>query len=124
LIALPTCKSTAPYVHFVRDSSGRIERVLHRREGDVMPTEGESDAGLFSLSQGAYMDLLETYAADPGTGGATGERNFLPFIPWAAARGAVATFDCTEPSEALGVNTPADLAAAERILRGRAGSSR
>ena len=89
-----------------------------------MPDEGESDAGLFSLALHAYTDLLATFAADPGTGGATGERNFLPFIPWAATRGDVVTFDCTEASEALGVNTPADLLVAERILRARSGSAR
>ena len=124
LVALPTCRSASPYVHFLRDPSGRILRVLHRREGDLMPDPGESDAGLFSLSLDAYMTLLETFAADPGTGSSTGERNFLPFIPWAAARGEVVTFGCTEPAEALGVNTPADLAAAEEILRRRSGSAR
>lgn len=88
-----------------------------------MPDPGESDAGLFSLSLDAYLTLLETFAADPGTGSTTGERNFLPFIPWAAARGEVVTFGCTEAAEALGVNTPADLAAAEEILRRRSGSA-
>lgn len=120
LVALPTCTAAAPYVHFARDSASRIVRVLHRREGDAMPESGESDAGLFSLSQHAYLDLLEAFAADPGSGCATGERNFLPFIPWAARRGAVVTFPCTEPAEALGVNTPEDLAAAERTLQQRA----
>jgi bifunctional UDP-N-acetylglucosamine pyrophosphorylase / glucosamine-1-phosphate N-acetyltransferase len=123
LIALPTSTSSSPYVHFVRDESGRIVRVLHRREGDAMPESGESDTGLFSLSQGAYLDLLGTFAADPGLGSATGERNFLPFIPWAAARGPVVTFPCTEAAEAIGVNTPEDLAVAERTLRERAGES-
>ena len=77
--------------------SGRIVRVLHRREGDVMPAVGESDAGLFSLSLAAYLELLAAFAAEPGTGTATGERNFLPFIPWASARGDVVTFPCTDP---------------------------
>ena len=122
-IALPTCRSSSPYVHFLRDPSGRIVRVLHRREGDLMPDLGESDAGLFSLSWDAYTTLLGTFAADPGTGSTTGERNFLPFIPWAAARGEVMTFGCTEAAEALGVNTPADLTAAEEILRKRSGSA-
>jgi hypothetical protein len=85
-----------------------------------MPEVGESDAGLFSLSQAAYLDLLGRFAAAPGTGSATGERNFLPFIPWAAARGVVVTFPCTEAAEAIGVNTPEDLAAAERTLQRRA----
>ena len=100
--------------------SGRIVRVLHRREGDVMPAVGESDAGLFSLSLAAYLELLATFAAEPGTGTATGERNFLPFIPWASARGGVVTFPCTDPSEAIGVNTPDDLEVVERTLRQRA----
>ncbi len=61
-----------------------------------------------------------TFAAAPGTGTATGERNFLPFIPWASARGGVVTFPCTDPSEAIGVNTPDDLEVVERTLRQRA----
>jgi bifunctional UDP-N-acetylglucosamine pyrophosphorylase / glucosamine-1-phosphate N-acetyltransferase len=118
-IALPTCTGPEPYVHLERDPSGRITRVLHRREGDTMPAVGESDAGLFSLSLETYLDLLGRFAADPGTGTATGERNFLPFIPWAGTRGEVLTFPCAEPSEAIGVNTPEDLEAVERVLRGR-----
>jgi bifunctional N-acetylglucosamine-1-phosphate-uridyltransferase/glucosamine-1-phosphate-acetyltransferase GlmU-like protein len=116
LVALPTCTAASPYIHFVRDASGRIVRVLHRREGDAMPDVGESDAGLFSLSQGAYLDLLAGFAANPGMGRATGERNFLPFIPRAAGQGSVVTFPCTEAAEAIGVNTPEDLAVVERTL--------
>ncbi len=120
LVALPTCTGPAPYVHLERDASNRIVRVLHRREGDTMPLEGESDSGLFSLSLPAYLDLLAKFAAAPATGTATGERNFLPFIPWASSRGDVVTFPCTEPSEAVGVNTPEDRASVERTLRRRA----
>lgn len=120
LVALPTCEGPSPYIHFARDASGQIVRVLHRREGDAMPEVGESDAGLFSLSLGAYLDLLPQFADDPGTGSRTGERNFLPFIPWAAARGAVETFPCEDAAEAIGVNTQEDLALVERTLRARA----
>jgi len=81
---------------------------------------GESDAGLFSLSLGAYLDLLPRFADTPGTGRSTGERNFLPFIPWAAAHGTVVTFPCEDPTEAVGVNTRDDLATVERTLRARA----
>ena len=119
LLAMPTCASVFPYVHLERDPAGRIIRVLHRREGDDMPASGESDAGLFSLSREAYMGLLPEFAAAPLAGSATGERNFLPFIPWVAARGSVETFPCTEAAEAVGVNTPEDLAVAERTLRAR-----
>jgi bifunctional N-acetylglucosamine-1-phosphate-uridyltransferase/glucosamine-1-phosphate-acetyltransferase GlmU-like protein len=120
LLALPTCTGADPYVHLERDASRRIARVLHRREGDVMPAIGESDTGLFSLSLNGYLDLLPEFASAPETGSATGERNFLPFIPWASSRGTVVTFPCTDPSEAIGVNTPEDLAIVERTLRRRA----
>jgi bifunctional UDP-N-acetylglucosamine pyrophosphorylase / glucosamine-1-phosphate N-acetyltransferase len=120
LVALPTCTGPSPYVHLARNASGRIVRVLHRREGDAMPAIGESDAGLFSLSLAGYLDLLRAFAAEPTTGTATGERNFLPFIPWASERGTVLTFPCIDPSEAIGVNTPDDLAVVERTLRQRA----
>ncbi len=120
LLAMPTCESAAPYVHLARDAGGHIARILHRREGDPMPEAGESDAGVFSLSREAYLDLLPRFAAEPVTGRSTGERNFLPFIPWVTRRGAVLTFPCLEPAEAVGVNTPEDLAATERTLRRRA----
>ncbi len=119
LLAMPTCASASPYVHLDRDAAGQITRVLHRREGDDMPASGESDAGLFSLSRDAYLALLPAFADVPLPGSATGERNFLPFIPWVAARGRVETFPCTEAAEAVGVNTPEDLAVAERTLRAR-----
>lgn len=124
LLAMPTCASAAPYVHLARDADGRIVRILHRREGDPMPEGGESDAGLFSLSREAYLDLLPQFAAEPVTGRSTGERNFLPFIPWVTRCGAVLTFPCTEPAEAVGVNTPEDLAAVERTLQRRAAEAR
>lgn len=124
LLAMPTCASETPYVHLVRDALGQITRVLHRREGDEMPESGESDAGLFSLSREAYLTLLERFAAEPDMGRATGERNFLPFIPWVARRGAVVTVPVTEAAEAVGVNTPDDLGLVERTLRERAREGR
>jgi bifunctional UDP-N-acetylglucosamine pyrophosphorylase / glucosamine-1-phosphate N-acetyltransferase len=118
-LVLPTCLQPDPYIHFERDGEGTIRRVLHRREGDSMPATGESDAGLFDLSRRAFLDWLPEYARSVDAGSGTGERNFLPFIPWAAARAAVTTFPCLDPEEAIGVNTPADLARVERYLRER-----
>ncbi len=36
-LVLPTVHRVSPYIHLQRDASGRITRVLHRREGDTMP---------------------------------------------------------------------------------------
>jgi bifunctional N-acetylglucosamine-1-phosphate-uridyltransferase/glucosamine-1-phosphate-acetyltransferase GlmU-like protein len=108
-LLLPTAVRDDPYVHLARDGSGRIVRVLHSREGDSMPPRGESDAGLFSLTREAYLTHLPAFAATADAGGSTGERNFLPFIPWLAQRAAVMTFPCMDPVEAIGVNTPSEL---------------
>jgi bifunctional UDP-N-acetylglucosamine pyrophosphorylase / glucosamine-1-phosphate N-acetyltransferase len=118
-LVMPTCRGEHPYVHLRRDGDGRIVTVLHRREGDSMPPAGESDAGVFDLSLQAYLEWLPRYAEAPAIGARTGERNFVPFVAWVAARGSVVTIPCTEPEEAIGVNTPDDLARLEAHLRGR-----
>jgi bifunctional UDP-N-acetylglucosamine pyrophosphorylase/glucosamine-1-phosphate N-acetyltransferase len=118
-LVLPTCRGASPYVHFERDSGGRITRVLHRREGDPMPDVGESDTGLFDLSRETFTDLLPQYAREVRPASATRERNFVPFVAWAAARTRVVTFPCTEPEEAIGVNTPQELERIETHLQRR-----
>jgi bifunctional N-acetylglucosamine-1-phosphate-uridyltransferase/glucosamine-1-phosphate-acetyltransferase GlmU-like protein len=118
-LAFVTCRTRDPYVHIERDPSGRIVRVLHRREGDAMPDVGESDAGLFDLSRQAYAVDLPAYAVAPQIGARTRERNFVPFVAWMAERGPVATVACSEPEEAVGVNTPDELRRIEEHLRAR-----
>ena len=88
-MTLPVVTRDLPYIHFDRDEQQRIVRVRQRREGDVMPERGESDMGLFSLSSRVAFDELQRFAATATSEGGTGERNFLPFIPWMAQRGHV-----------------------------------
>jgi CTP:molybdopterin cytidylyltransferase MocA len=116
-LALPTVRKEHPYIHFERDAAGRISRLLQKREGDVMPDKGESDMGVFALSAEAFDRDLESYARDVVRGRETGERNFVPFVPWIASRATVVTVACTDPREAIGINTPEDLAAVEHWLR-------
>jgi bifunctional N-acetylglucosamine-1-phosphate-uridyltransferase/glucosamine-1-phosphate-acetyltransferase GlmU-like protein len=108
-LAMPTLTGINPYIHFERDTEGRITRVLQRREGDPMPEVGESDIGLFGLSGTAYRDLLPRFAETAPVGTSTRERNFLPFIPWLAAQGPIQTFPAVDPMEAIGINTVEDL---------------
>lgn len=124
VLSMPTCRSREPYIHLVRNGRGDIIDVLHRREGDSMPAIGEGDAGLFDLSLHAYLDLLPRYAAAPAVGRATGERNFLPFVASAREYGGVHTFPCEEEIEAVGVNTPEELARVEAHLRARSAARR
>ena len=118
-MALPVVAREAPYIHFDRDEQHRIVGVRQRREGDAMPENGESDMGLFSLSAGAAFEHLPEFAATATSEAATGERNFLPFIPWMAQRGDVRTFAATHAMEAVGINTPEELAAVSAWLRNR-----
>jgi bifunctional UDP-N-acetylglucosamine pyrophosphorylase / glucosamine-1-phosphate N-acetyltransferase len=112
----PTTTQRPPYIHFERDTGGRLRVVRQSREGDAMPGVGESDAGLFSLSAEAFTDLLPEFSATAaGIGRRTGERNFLPFLAWLAQRADVQTFSI-DPMEARGVNTPEDLAALAAYL--------
>lgn len=124
-LVLPTLHRRAPYTHLERDASGRIVAVRQRREGEPMPDEGESEVGLFSLSRKAFLDDLPAYAAGAASdGAATGERNFLPFIPWLARREEVRTFPCVEDVEAVGINTPEELRAVEAALQARGARTR
>ena len=84
-----------------------------------MPEVGEGDIGLFALSPHTYDELLPQYANRVEVGGATGERNFLPFIPWVAREHDVVTFPCTDLTEAIGINTPEELQLVEEYLARR-----
>ncbi len=118
-LVLPTVRRERPYIHFVRDASDRIVDVLQRREGDAMPEVGESDIGLFALGGRAYLELLPEFAREAEMSSGSGERNFLPFIPWLAARERVLTVHATDAIESIGVNTPEERRRiAEHLRRG------
>jgi bifunctional UDP-N-acetylglucosamine pyrophosphorylase / glucosamine-1-phosphate N-acetyltransferase len=119
-LALPTVKRRDPYTHFERGADGRLRRFLQRREGDPMPAEGESDMGVFAMTRETFERDLQDYAREVPLGSATGERNFVPFVAWLAQRRPVETFPCTDPMEAIGVNTPEELQQVENWLRARA----
>jgi bifunctional UDP-N-acetylglucosamine pyrophosphorylase/glucosamine-1-phosphate N-acetyltransferase len=117
--ALPTTRRSDPYIHFDRDAGGRISAIRQRREGDIMPAVGEGDIGLFALTRDAYARRLPEFAAQVQPGRGTGERNFVPFVPWLAERARVATFPCTDDREAVGINTPDDLRLVEEWMVSR-----
>lgn len=109
-LVMPTATKSEPYIHFERNEQGQITGLRQRREGDQMPECGEGDLGLFSLSRAAYLELLPRFSEKAVIGGATKERNFLPFIPWLGTQGAgVATFPAHTEMESVGINTKADL---------------
>ena len=118
-LVLPTLIVDHPYIHFERDASSRIVQVRQRREGDAMPEQGETDMGLFDLSREACLVYLTAFAAQASSDTGTGERNFLPFIPWLAARDRIETVAGGSRIETIGVNTPDELATIEAYLLSR-----
>jgi bifunctional N-acetylglucosamine-1-phosphate-uridyltransferase/glucosamine-1-phosphate-acetyltransferase GlmU-like protein len=119
-IVMPTARLESPYIHFERDSEGRISAVRQRREGDPMPSVGESDIGLFSLSRDGYFTWLPRFGSESSQSQGTRERNFLPFVPWMERAGhRVVTFPCTNDMEAIGINTPDERRQLEQYLRER-----
>jgi bifunctional UDP-N-acetylglucosamine pyrophosphorylase/glucosamine-1-phosphate N-acetyltransferase len=116
-LAFPTVIRRDPYIHFSRGADGRMHTVLQRREGDAMPAAGEGDIGLFALAGATYLESLTSWAASAPRGASSGERNFLPFIPWLAQQGSVVTIPASDPMEAVGINTPAELERVANYLR-------
>lgn len=118
-LVFPTVRQAPPYIHVERDAAGRIVAVRQRREGDLMPDVGESDTGVFVLRRNTFLTHLRAYDAIAPRGDGTRERNFLPFIPWLARTAEVRTVPLADPREAIGVNTPDELALLEAYLRAR-----
>jgi len=120
---VPTLRVHAPYIHFPRDNTGRIVAVLQAREGDAMPEDGESDAGVFCFRSADLKALLDELHRLPNAlGRATEEFNFLPIIPLAAQTGRVVlTPQVLRAEETIGVNNAADAKRLEAFLKANCG---
>ena len=105
----PTLLRPRPYIHFQRDASGAVTKVLQQREGDVLPTEGESDSGVFFFRADPLRRYLQILRDDPAARGAvTREFNFLPVFPLIDRAGGLITARIMTEEESVGVNSRAD----------------
>jgi bifunctional UDP-N-acetylglucosamine pyrophosphorylase/glucosamine-1-phosphate N-acetyltransferase len=119
-ITCPTVFRANPYIHFDRDSAGRISGLRQAREGDAMPEEGESDTGFFCFETDSLRRLLPELRQLGLEGSETREFNFLPVIPLAAGQGLeILSPPVMTLAETIGINSAADVAAAETFLRER-----
>jgi bifunctional UDP-N-acetylglucosamine pyrophosphorylase/glucosamine-1-phosphate N-acetyltransferase len=110
----PTLLRNSPYIHFERDQSGRVIRVLQAREGDAMPERGESDSGVFLFrTETLRRDLPRLLASTECTGKQTGELNFLPIFPMLES---LITLPIMTEPESVGVNSRADAEYLEQYL--------
>jgi bifunctional N-acetylglucosamine-1-phosphate-uridyltransferase/glucosamine-1-phosphate-acetyltransferase GlmU-like protein len=120
-LTIPTVFRPNPYIHFERDATGAITRVLQAREGDRMPAHGESDTGFFCFRTDVLRTLLAELRASAGAVGArTGEFNLLPAISRAARTShRVLTPHLMTLEETVGINQPSDAQLVEAFLRSK-----
>jgi bifunctional N-acetylglucosamine-1-phosphate-uridyltransferase/glucosamine-1-phosphate-acetyltransferase GlmU-like protein len=119
-LTLPLVRSDNPYVEYVFDASERLTQVRQTREGDRCEPGGFSDIGVFLLSGGrALREEWSRYREKAAPGTSTGEINFLPFLAHLStvAGWPVSRYETDDPAEAIGINTPEDLAFARQLLQ-------
>ena len=113
----PTLLRERPYIHFERDESGKVARVLQAREGDPLPERGESDSGVFLFRTDALRRHLPRLLESPESiGKRTRELNFLPIFPMLDS---LITVPIMTEAESVGVNSRADADYLERHLSKR-----
>jgi bifunctional UDP-N-acetylglucosamine pyrophosphorylase/glucosamine-1-phosphate N-acetyltransferase len=113
-LTLPVVRQAKPYVEYVFDGD-HLSKVRQSREGDACTPNGFSDVGVFLLSGGeSLLNEWRRYRATTAGGPVTGEVNFLPFLPHLSrvARWPVNRYETSDPAEAVGINTPEELARA------------
>lgn len=111
-IVLPLVSLADPYVEYVFDEMGHLTAVRQTREGDRCQPGGLGDVGAFILSTQELGEEWARYLDEVACRGTTtAEVNFLPFLVFLASRDwEVLRLGVTDPLEAKGINTPADLA--------------
>ncbi len=116
---LPVTRLAEPYVEYVFED-GRLARVLQTREGDRCAPGGFGDVGTFLLNTEGLRRSWDDYLAAAAPGAATGEINFLPFLPFlASCDWSITPLAVADATEARGINTPEDLAFFRNIYGNR-----
>ncbi|MFG1948125.1 NTP transferase domain-containing protein [Nonomuraea sp. NPDC048826] len=117
-LTLPLVPMPEPYVEYELDGPALV-RVRMSREGDECRPGGLSDVGVFCLGADGLPDAWAGYLIDAPPGAATGEVNFLPFLPYLSrVRGLpVTVVPVADPVEARGINTADDLDFARRAFQ-------
>lgn len=117
-VVLPLFQQENPYVHYVEDQSGKLVEVLQKREGDVLPSRGLADAGIFAFRTEKLRDFFKVFTKEASPmGKETGEWNFIPLLPWFEQNDTrMLTFELLDSDEARGVNSRKDAVLIEKWL--------
>jgi bifunctional UDP-N-acetylglucosamine pyrophosphorylase / glucosamine-1-phosphate N-acetyltransferase len=114
---LPVTRMAQPYVEYLFEGT-KLAKVLQSREGDRTEAGGFSDVGTFLLGTAGLAEVWDRYLAQAQRGSATGEINFLPFLPFLSAQGWVMTpLEVADATEARGINTQEDLAFFQKLYK-------
>jgi bifunctional UDP-N-acetylglucosamine pyrophosphorylase/glucosamine-1-phosphate N-acetyltransferase len=114
---LPVTRQPQPYVEYVFEGT-KLTQVLQSREGDQTAADGFSDVGTFLLGTAGLNDAWQLYMSGAPRGSATGEINFLPFLPFLSAQGWTMTpLEVADATEARGINTREDLLFFQNLYR-------
>ena len=114
---LPVTRMEQPYVEY-RFEEAKLLDVLQSREGDRTTPGGFSDVGTFLLGTAGLAEIWDDYLATGPRGSATGEINFLPFLPFLSTQGwTITPLDVADATEARGINTPEDLVFFQKLYK-------
>ena len=124
--ALLTIMTTTPadptgYGRILRDESGQVVRIVEEKDATAeQRLIGEINAGIYCVDKGFLFSALERITADNSQG-----ELYLTDIVEIAIKDelTVATYEHPQPLHALGINSRAELAAAEALLRARRNQS-
>jgi len=121
VLTFPTVMKKNPYIHFHRDNTGKIIKVLQKRENEIKTEVGENDCGFFCFSTNSLFYLLKnSLSSRDALGSQTKEINFLQLFPqFENIAGQVNTLRIAHEEETLGINTIQEALTAETILRDR-----
>ncbi len=105
-----------PYGRFVLDASGGLARIVEAKDATAEERRiGLCNAGLMAIDGGRALALLDRIGCD----NAKGEFYLTDLVAVARADGAECCFTEAAVEELMGVNTRADLAAAEAAMQDR-----
>jgi bifunctional N-acetylglucosamine-1-phosphate-uridyltransferase/glucosamine-1-phosphate-acetyltransferase GlmU-like protein len=115
---IPLVKKIDPYVHYEIDTSNKFINLLQSREGDLLPSIGNSDIGIFLLNSESIVSEWDRFLGqDISLGNITNEINFLPFLFFLAKSGKKMNFiHVADSFESLGMNTPDELERLRHVL--------
>jgi bifunctional UDP-N-acetylglucosamine pyrophosphorylase / glucosamine-1-phosphate N-acetyltransferase len=114
-VTIPLATVDSPYVHYEFSGSGRLARVLQRREGETLPPTGLADCGCFVVSTRTVFPILRRLAtSNLLVGRLSREQNFLQALPYIARDVPVVGVLGASLVDTIGLNSAADL---DRLAR-------